>query len=252
MANLYFLYHELRPVRSRYSYVLGTDEFQSHCELFARLRTNPEHGWLVPEITFDDGNLSDIRLAMPLLARFGLKATFFVTAGWTGTRPGFMGVEELRELQAAGHTLGAHGLTHKLLTACSPDELTTELVTSRRLLEDRLERKVRVMSLPGGRANARVLRACSEAGYTRVFTSVPEPVDMEFNPGLVGRLNLHGDTTVTWLEQVLNPNTGVLERLSRQHKVKALAQRVLGDRLYASLWALGNGQKTEAKELKSV
>lgn len=239
MKSLHFLYHELRPEKTAYSYVVAEGLFRDHCALFARLRESG-NGMLRPEVTFDDGNRSDLQHAAPVLEQFGLRATFFITAAWTGTRRGFLNAAELQELHRRGHRIGAHGLHHKLLTQCTAAELQSELTDSRQRLEDILGQQVTTMSLPGGRANRRVLRACDEAGYTQIFTSVPEGADLVTNPRQVGRLNLQGDTTVEWLQRVLDPSSGLLARLHRADQIKGAAKRVLGDRLYARLWAAVN------------
>ncbi len=241
MKSLYLLYHELRPAKTRYSYVTPCEEFEAHCELFARLRQ--QSSGFIPEITFDDGQLSDVRYALPVLARFGLHATFFITAGWTGIRAGFMGWPELRALREAGHRVGAHGLTHKLLTACSTAELNEELAGARHRLEDGLGSEVRLMSLPGGRANGQVLRACFGAGYQQIFTSLPRAEQMDLTPRVVGRLNLRAGTTVPWLERVLDSGSGALSKVTRMQQTKELAQRLLGDRVYGKLWAWGNREE---------
>ncbi|HLI76788.1 MAG TPA: polysaccharide deacetylase family protein [Acidobacteriaceae bacterium] len=245
MKSLHLLYHELRPAESSYSYVTPCEEFQQHCALYAPLLESGDPDILRPEITFDDGHASDAQHALPTLQRFGLRATFFITAGWTGQRAGFMTWPQLRELQRAGHQIGAHGVTHALLTACSPAELVEELSGARKRLEDGLGMEVRTMSLPGGRTNRRVLQACERAGYLQVFTSMPRAEEMARAPRTVGRLNLHRGTTTTWLQQVLRPSTGTLTRLGLKQGVKTAAQHLLGDRIYASLWALGNRQEAE-------
>jgi peptidoglycan/xylan/chitin deacetylase (PgdA/CDA1 family) len=192
MQSLHLLYHELRPDKSRYTYVTTCDEFATHCALFARLQAASGEDRMRPEITFDDGHVSDFRQARPVLDRFGLRATFFITAGWTATRAGYMDWAQLRTLRAEGHRIGAHGMTHQLLTACSAVELDRELRGARAKLEDGLGAPVRSLSLPGGRANGRVLRACRETGYTEVFTSEPRAEVMDLHPETVGRLNLVG------------------------------------------------------------
>lgn len=247
MKTLHFLYHELRAEPSRYSYVTPCEEFERHCALFHRLQTPEGAPRLRPEVTFDDGNLSDFEYALPVLERHGLKAHFFITAGWTAERPGFMGWSELRALHAAGHSVGAHGWSHKLLTTCTAAELLQEVQGAKARLEDGLGAGISTMSLPGGRSNARVLRACKAAGYSQVFTSVPTSVDLATQPELVGRLNLLSGTSTEWLERVLDPSTGLLARLQRADKVKATAKSLLGDKLYAGLWALVNRQEPETK-----
>ena len=248
MKSLHFLYHELRPAKSRYSYVTPCDEFEEHCALFARLQAIPNADVLRPEITFDDGNVSDLLFASPSLVRHGLTATFFITAGWTAERAGFMDFDQLRALQAAGHRLGAHGLTHKLLTACSDAELDQELSGAKQRLEDGVGSEITMMSLPGGRANRRVLRACEQAGFRQIYTSEPQAAEMNSSPLTVGRLNLHAGTTWTWLEQILQSHTGALARLQRASQLKGMMKAVLGDVVYAKLWAFGNRQEPEPAE----
>lgn len=245
MKTLHLLYHELRPTPSDYSYVMECSEFERHCELFARLRQQPQT--LQPEITFDDGHRSNYDFAMPILERHGLRARFFITAGWTGQREGYMDWSQLRALHASGQSIGAHGLTHTLLTHCSATQLNNELFGARKLLEDGLGAPITTMSLPGGRANAAVLRACWNAGYTEVFTSVPraEPA-MRPAHSTVGRLNVRSGMTSAWLEQLLQLESGILAKLERQDRIKSAAKSLLGDRLYARLWALVNRQEPDA------
>ena len=244
MNRLFLLYHELRPEPSRYSYVLSTTQFDQHCGLYKRLSTSRQRH-LQPEITFDDGNLSDFTYALPRLQAAGLSAHFFITAGWTGQRAGYMTATELRALHAAGMQVGAHGWSHKLLTACSPAELDVELGDARARLEDILGSTVGTMSLPGGRANARVLRACHAAGFQTIFTSEPKAASAAADGETVGRLNLRNTNTTAWLERVLNPETGLLVRQERADRVKGLAKAVLGDRLYAAAWGLVNRHETD-------
>jgi peptidoglycan/xylan/chitin deacetylase (PgdA/CDA1 family) len=219
--------------------------FQRHVELFVRLRAAGEAGGagLWPEVTFDDGHLSNFELAAPILQSHGMTAHFFITVGWTGTKPGYMGWDELRALREAGHTIGAHGWSHTLLTHCSEAELQKEVGGARRELEDKLSAAVKTMSLPGGRYNRRVLAACAAAGYEHVFTSEPRAEATPLNT-MVGRLNIRGDAQVEWMERLLDPASGTLQGLERQERMKAAAKRVLGDRLYMRLWALANRQES--------
>ncbi len=240
------LYHELRPEPSSYSYVLPCSRFAQHIDLFARLRTAAP-GNYTPLFTFDDGHLSNHAYAMPMLDRAGESAHFFITAGWTGTRTRYMTPQHLRDLHAAGHTVGAHGWSHTLLTACSDADLKRELNDARAALEDWLAAPVTSMSLPGGRFDARVLRACSEAGYSTVWTSTPHTTHT-ISAAQVGRFNILAGVTDDFLEQLLNPASGVLQRATRTSRLKATAQQLLGDRLYARLWATINRHEPDTPE----
>jgi len=247
--RLYLLYHELRPSGSSYSYVLDTAAFASHLDLFSSIRREGQDA-LWPEITFDDGHISNFEYALPILQSRNMNARFFITAGWTGRKPGFMGWNELRALHEAGQSIGAHGWTHTLLTHCSNDELKTELNGARMELEDKLGTPITTMSLPGGRYNRHVLAACAEAGYTQVYTSIPrsEPAV----PGtMVGRLNIRGNMTPEWIAELLRPESGTLTGLGRQYKIKQAAKALLGDRLYEATWALLNRQESEPDEAEA-
>ena len=243
-SSLFLLYHELRQTPSTYSYVTQTALFREHVKLF---RSPLPTGGLRPEITFDDGHLSNLTEALPILLESKTSARFFITAGWTGRKPGCMEPGHLRQLLAAGQQIGAHGFTHKLLTHCSPAELDQELRVARLTLEDILGVPVTTMSLPGGRFTRATLDACRQAGFTHIFTSVPQPASRPL-ASCVGRLNLRGDTTVIWLTQLLDPSTGNLLRLQRADRLKSTAKRVLGDALYRRLWSLVNREEAAAPD----
>jgi peptidoglycan/xylan/chitin deacetylase (PgdA/CDA1 family) len=169
----------------------------------------------------------------------GLTARFFITVGWTGNKPGYMGWPELRTLHESGQLIGAHGWSHTLLTHCAQRDFDTELSRPRLMLEDKLGASITTMSLPGGRYNNRVLAACREAGYTHVYTSAPR-AEQSAAGFTIGRLNIRGDNTVEWIASVLQPGSRVLSSMERQYRIKAVAKRLLGDGLYDKLWAVLN------------
>ena len=102
------------------------------------------------------------------------------------------------------------------------------------------------MSLPGGRFNAHVLRACRAAGYSEVFTSAPRTTNTEHPKATLGRVNVRAGTSVASLAALLRPSTGVLVKQQRISALKTGAKALLGDRLYARLWGLVNHEEQEA------
>ena len=242
---LYLLYHELRPGPSKYSYCLGTSAFAAHADVIVEaLKSEPEG--ILPALTFDDGYASDSEYALPILSARGLRARFFITVGWTGKIPGYMGWPQVRSLSEAGHVLGTHGWSHALLTHCSARELDRELNSSRKLLEDKLGVAVTTMSVPGGRCNRRVLAACLEAGYTKVYTSEPrlEPAVSAFT---IGRVNVSSDRSISWIRALLQPQSGELSKLQRQYTMKKSARAFMGDWAYEKLWAAVTRHPTETQ-----
>lgn len=247
--RLYLLYHELRPGGSKYSYVIGNDEFEKHLDLLVRLREKKDG--LYPEVTFDDGHFSNFEYALPMLRARNLKARFFITVGWTGHKPGYMGWSELRSLHEAGQSIGAHGWTHTLLTHCSEKGLETELGGARKTLEDKLGTAITTMSLPGGRYNRRVLTACEAAGYAQVYTSIPRSEPALLGP-IVGRLNILRHMKPVWIADVLRPGSPTLASLGRQYRVKEAAKALLGDHLYEKAWSLLNRKEPDAGDDEAI
>jgi hypothetical protein len=245
LRSLHLLYHEVREGGSDYCYVIDSEEFKRHVDLFVRLReANSFSLW--PEITFDDGHFSDFEWALPTLQSRGLSARFFITVGWTGKKPGYMGWRELRLLHECGQSIGAHGWSHTLLTNCAQKDLDRELSGARLTLEDKLGTPVTTMSLPGGRYDQRVLAACRRAGYSRIYTSVPrsEPAPFGF---MVGRLNIRADMKLDWIRSVLQPGSRALSSLERQYRLRSTAKGLLGDSLYGRIWALLMGKEPDGR-----
>lgn len=121
-------------------------------------------------ITFDDGNASDVRAALPALRQRGLRATFFVVAGRLG-EPEFLNSGDVAELAGAGMEIGSHGMRHRSWRGLTAPELDEELTRSRAILEEIARRSVTRAACPFGAYDRRVLRAARKSGYEHVYTS---------------------------------------------------------------------------------
>src|SRR4051794_11074333 len=167
--NMVLAYHEVMP-ESNYTYCVTAASFAEQLRLLDSLKKAKS---LTTQITFDDGEQSQLHNALTLLAEHGFNATYFVTPGLIGTAAKFLGWKELKALQAAGHSVQSHGWSHKFFTFCSEAELAHELRASKQSLEDNLGNVIEEISVPGGRWNRRVIKACAAAGYRRVYVSHP-------------------------------------------------------------------------------
>jgi peptidoglycan/xylan/chitin deacetylase (PgdA/CDA1 family) len=228
-------YHIIAPERSRYVYSLSSDWFEDHLSLFADLGAN-DSGTL-PQVTFDDGGISDYEFALPLLNKHKICGTFFVTAGLIEKEPGFMSWDQIRRIASAGHCVQSHGWSHLLLTRASPLELQNELEWSKKLLEDRLGLPINAISLPGGRWNPGVLGACAKAGYSRVYHSDPWLPDTQFDgANFVGRLMVRNTMSADRIRRLLAGDSKAILALRVQHKLKQEFRRLVGDDRYHRLW----------------
>jgi peptidoglycan/xylan/chitin deacetylase (PgdA/CDA1 family) len=129
-------------------------------------------------LSFDDGNTTDVAIALPALRARELWATFFIVPGWLGT-PGFIGERDVRELAATGMTIGNHGLAHHDWTDLDSDPLNHEVAEGRRLLEELTDTSVDTLAIPYGAYNADVLETLRGHGYAHVFTSDGGAADRE-------------------------------------------------------------------------
>lgn len=122
------------------------------------------------QISFDDGNASDLVHGLPALLERGLRATFFVVAGRLG-EPEFLDERGVRALAEAGMTIGCHGMRHRPWRRLGDDALHEELVGARKVLESVVRRPVTEAACPFGSYDRRVLASLRRSGYRRVYTS---------------------------------------------------------------------------------
>lgn len=112
-------------------------------------------------LTFDDGYQSVYTEAFPVLQRYGMSATVFLTVGRkkrTKSRYRLPTMEgrsmlswgEIREMQRGGITFGAHSLTHPDLSRLSTEQASREIVQSKEIIEDALGTPVTCFAYPFG------------------------------------------------------------------------------------------------------
>ena len=120
-------------------------------------------------VTFDDGWVDNFIYALPVLKQLSIPATFFCTTGHIQKGVGDskkMSVAQLKELLAAGMTIGGHSRTHPDLTKLGVEQARTEIVGCKNDLEQALGIKVQFFAYPGGAFNRNVVRLTEAAGYT--------------------------------------------------------------------------------------
>lgn len=130
--------------------------------------------WPSVRISFDDGNASDVEIALPALAERGLRADFFVLAGRLGAA-GSLGEDDVRELHKQGMGIGTHGMAHRSWRGMDPATREQELVVARQRLAEVAGESVDAAACPLGRYDRRLLADLRRLGYTRVYTSDRRP-----------------------------------------------------------------------------
>ena len=163
-------------------------------------------------ITFDDGNRSDVEIALPRLVERGLTAEFFVLAGLLG-RPGRLGGSDVRELRAAGMRIGSHGWSHRDWRKLGFDQAVEEMVTAPRRLAEVTGEPVSRVAVPFGSYDRVVLNRLRHAGATLVYTSDGGPAAPD--SWLQARTSLRHDIGPRWTADVLAGQPGLGRRARR-------------------------------------
>ncbi len=117
-------------------------------------------------LTFDDGWKNEFANAFPLLKKYGFTATFFIFTNPIGKDSRFMTWEDVKELDAAGMTIGDHTLTHPYLTKLPIEKERAEVFESKKKLEEKLGKRVTHFATPFGQSNEQLIRLLREAGFT--------------------------------------------------------------------------------------
>jgi peptidoglycan/xylan/chitin deacetylase (PgdA/CDA1 family) len=116
-------------------------------------------------VTFDDGPHALTPKYLDVLARAGVRATFFVVGRACREHPGVVD-----QIVLAGHEVASHGFTHTEFPKLDPDELRCELDRTAALLPPPKTRRALVRP-PRGVVTPRSLLACFRAGYTSAMWS---------------------------------------------------------------------------------
>ena len=120
-------------------------------------------------ITLDDGNSSDLSIALPAFLQRGLKAMFFISVALLN-KPGYLSSSQVRVLVQNGMIVGSHGLHHVNWRKLSEDTLGYEIRHSRYILEELIGCPVTDVAIPSGQYNRRVLDVLQRNHFERVFT----------------------------------------------------------------------------------
>jgi peptidoglycan/xylan/chitin deacetylase (PgdA/CDA1 family) len=192
------LYHRVNDL-SQDNLTTSTRRFAEHLSTLARhypvlslwdafeaMRAGRYLGPNVVVITFDDGYADNYDAAAPILERFGLPASFFVTVGHVNTsralehdarsqhRFANLSWEAIRSLDGRGFEIGSHGWSHKNLAHCPLDDARREILESRDLLARELGHTIRAFAYPFGAAadiTPDVVREIRDAGFQMILSA---------------------------------------------------------------------------------
>lgn len=140
-------------------------------------------------ITFDDGYVEVLTLALPVLKEFGFTATVFAVSDelggknhWDDGEAALLTIDQYRELEKAGITIGAHSCTHAHLPRVEDALAKRELRDSKIRLEAALGHPVALFAYPYGETDDRIDAFAREAGFEAAFATDRAPQHHADNP----------------------------------------------------------------------
>jgi peptidoglycan/xylan/chitin deacetylase (PgdA/CDA1 family) len=162
-------------------------------------------GGLACAITFDDAFVSVLDNALPELATRKIRCAIFVPAGLMGRAPDWameavnavgdvVATEEaLKALPDDLVIIGAHTVSHPMLTRIPREAARSEVEGARALLTGIFGREVTLLAFPYGDYDEEVVRMCLTAGYDLVYSVEPRPVQVPSSKFVRGRVSADPD-----------------------------------------------------------
>lgn len=155
-------------------------------------------------LTLDDGYKDNYTYAFPILKKYNFPATIFIILSEVG-RPDRLSWEEIKEMQGSGLiTFGSHTISHAFLDSVKADqELIKEISESKKILEERLDKKVSSFCYPMGRFSDKARQAVISAGYKIAVATNPGKKYPNNDIFVLKRLRISenaGNLFVFWIE----------------------------------------------------
>ena len=143
------------------------------------------NGKALPEkpimLSFDDNVDNQFTNALPLLRKYGFKATFFIMTVTIG-QENYMTAEQLKEIDKEGHDLQLHTWDHQMVTKYeSEDDWQLQIEGPKKELEALLGHPTPFLAYPFGIYNAQVAEKLKSYGYKAAFRLV-EVLDPDADP----------------------------------------------------------------------
>lgn len=150
-------------------------------------------------ITFDDGFVDNITIALPIMQQYGMSGSVCLISDWVDRMndweefPGkvaarTMNWEQLRAWRDAGMGIVCHTVSHPRLNRLNEEEITRELTESKRVLAEQLGQAIDVLCYPYGDFDARVQHIAQATGFKGALAIFERAPLWRFDPYAIRRI----------------------------------------------------------------
>jgi peptidoglycan/xylan/chitin deacetylase (PgdA/CDA1 family) len=172
-------------------------------ELVASLARG-EHPRDVVVLTFDDGYADAATYVTPLLRKYGMRASFYVSAGFVGDGR-HASWRELRAMRDAGMEVACHGTRHLDLTTLDRAAEQAEIGTCVEHVRTYLGVRPRTYVYAAGKWNAAAREILAHDGVKAALTEEPGVVRSLADPFELPRRRIHRDDGLTTFAALATP-----------------------------------------------
>jgi len=135
-----------------------------------------------------------------------ITATFFIL-GWIAERLPHL----VREIHNRGHEVASHGYNHNLCSECSSEDLKTDLINSKKLLEDIIGDRVYGYRAPSFAISNNILKIIQDCGY--LYDSSYNSFALHGRYGKISLNDIEKKGIAVQISKTQNPKSKILYEL---------------------------------------
>ena len=165
-------------------------------------------------VTIDDGFMDNYENAYPILKRYQIPATIFLTAGCIGktnqwmVERGFpernmLNWDQIKDMSDNGISFGAHTMTHPRLSELSRDEAYKEVFESKKIIENKLKKSVVAFAYPYGLFSEESIDVIKDANFKIALSTRSGFNRYDTSRFLMRRIEIYGTDPIWKLSQKL-------------------------------------------------
>ncbi len=198
-------YHDISPKSWRFSvspvnfekqirHIATNSKFISSAMLQSYLSGKSNYSGFL--ITFDDGyqSIFDIR---QIVNQFYFKPVVFllsdtqnVDRNQLNSEISFLNKEQIYRLHQDGWEFGSHSATHPDFSSLNDNRLKSEIIDSKKMLEDKYQIPINYFAYPRGVYNPIIKNMVESAGYSLAFSMDDSVVSSSSNPLILPRIGI--------------------------------------------------------------